>query len=330
MAKNSQLNRQWQLLKILETFRFGITIEELTQKAECSRRTIERDLAELVDTGFPISNSVGDFGKKLWKLEKNFLESDKFVVNPTEMVSIHLAKQCLSSLTGTCFGQGMEQLLKKITALLPQKALEYFLDLDDSFYVKHFDIKSNEIEIENLETIRKAIESSKVIQMEYTPDQQNINYTVEFHPYGLIMYEGSMYMIGMSLRAQDLRTFKVKRLRNITILNKTFQKPEDFSLERCVSSSFGIMYNQTKKTTIRCKFTDWATRLLREQKWHRTQIIEKDTGQELIASFLLNTTTEFKRWILGFGHYAKVLEPKSLRKSLVEELQETLDNYSRR
>lgn len=55
VAKGSQLARQWQLLRVLESFRFGISIEDISEKVECSRRTVERDLVTLHNIGFPIS-----------------------------------------------------------------------------------------------------------------------------------------------------------------------------------------------------------------------------------------------------------------------------------
>ena len=327
MAISSQLSRQWQLMRILENFRFGISVDELAQKVECSRRTVERDLDVLRQLGFPISAETKDFGKKFWLLERHFLESDKFLISPTEMVSLHLAKQCLAPLAGTSFGEGLEKLLTKIKTLLPQKALNYFNRLDEAFYVKYFDIESNAKESSHLEIIRKAIDNNNIIQILYKPDPEIEGYKTEFHPYGLVLYEGSMYLIGYSVYAEALRTYKVKRLAEVQTTKKTFQRPEDFSLEHCMRGSFGIMYKKIKPTTVRCEFRDWAARMLREQKWHRTQVIEQDSGNKLIASFLLDTTTEFMKWILGFGPLVRVLEPEEFKAEVMQSLNKTLGNY---
>jgi predicted DNA-binding transcriptional regulator YafY len=327
MADGAQLARQWQLLRILEQFRFGISVDDIADRVECSRRTVERDLATLYEIGFPISCETRDIGKKFWHVEQNFLESDKLIVGPTEMISMHLAKQCMAPLSSTCFGEGLEQLWGKIKSLLPRKALNYFAGLDEKFYVKFFDVDSNPNETTNLESFRKAINNNQVVSVEYNPDRKSSGYKMEFHPYGLVLYEGSMYVIGYSVQAQALRTFKIKRLTSVETTKKTFKKPEDFSLERCVSSSFGIHYKEINRITVRCEFRDWAARLIREQKWHRTQVIEKDSGNKVVVSFLLDATTEFKKWILGFGPVVKVLEPKQLRNEMKDLLNKTLQNY---
>lgn len=65
IAISSQLSRQWQLLRILESFRSGISVDGLAEKVERSRRTVERDLAGLRQVGFPISCEEQRFyGKK--------------------------------------------------------------------------------------------------------------------------------------------------------------------------------------------------------------------------------------------------------------------------
>ncbi|RKY08245.1 MAG: hypothetical protein DRP56_04460, partial [Planctomycetota bacterium] len=146
----------------------------------------------------------------------------------------------------------------------------------------------------------------------YSRDEGNREFTTEFHPYGLIVYENSFYLIGYSQEAQDIRTYKLQRLKEIKLTQKPFTSPDDFSLEQCIKGGFGIIYDPAKKrTTIRCEFRDWAARVVREQKWHRTQVIEKDDGETVLASFLLDSTEEFKRWVLGFGAYMTVVEPKS-------------------
>jgi len=74
VTKGSQLARQWQLLRILESFRFGVSIEDIAKQIKISRRTIEHDLSTLRKIGFPISCVSREFGKKFWMLErKKFL-----------------------------------------------------------------------------------------------------------------------------------------------------------------------------------------------------------------------------------------------------------------
>ena len=74
-------------------------------------------------------------------------------------------------------------------------------------------------------------------------------------------------------------------------------------------------------------FDVWAARVIREQKWHRTQVIESDEGDRIVVSFLLDSTVEFKRWILGFGPCARVIEPQETIDEIVAMLHSSLQMY---
>jgi predicted DNA-binding transcriptional regulator YafY len=329
MGRGNQLIRQWQLLKTLQNHRYGISIDELMERAHCTRRTVERDLAVLKEVNFPISAEVKDFGKKLWKLEPNFLNSQDLIIGITEIVSLHLAQQLLSPLAGTHLGDGLEQFWKKIEMLLPKKAIEHFMDLDETLYVKA-PVKENfASQGKVLQIIDKGTTEGKVLKINYCKSPGEKPSQILYHPYGMVLFGASLYVIGYSATAQAIRTLKVQRMAGAEVTDMSFVRPKDFSLEHCVSHSFGIITLGEKPVTIRCRFHDWAAQMVREQKWHGSQIIEKDNGKGLVASFLLENTVEFKRWMLGFGATASVIEPQTFREEMTQTLQATLKNYKK-
>ena len=64
----STLARQWRLLKLLIFAPKGFTIKELVAVLGMSEKTVRRDLAFLKQVGFDVSESVGDFGRKFWRI----------------------------------------------------------------------------------------------------------------------------------------------------------------------------------------------------------------------------------------------------------------------
>jgi predicted DNA-binding transcriptional regulator YafY len=327
MAQGKQLARQWQILRILENHRFGISLEELSEKAEVTRRTIERDLSSLAEMGFPIQSETRDNGKKFWKLKKQFLETDSLIFSPTEIVSFYLANKLINPLAGTCLGDSWEGFLKKLQSLFPKAALNYFSELDEIFYVKSSQT-SKPVSSTFIETIRKAIKDSKVIEFDYLRDNSEGNLSIVLHPYGLIVHENAFYVIGFSEGVEGIRTYKLQRMQSITLTRKAFKRPDDFSIEKMFKGSFGMFYGQQKKPiTVRCELRGWAARMVREQKWHRTQVIEKDDENAVIVSFLLSSTIEFIRWVLGFGPMAYVIEPEDVKNEVLKHLQSSISNY---
>jgi predicted DNA-binding transcriptional regulator YafY len=70
---------------------------------------------------------------------------------------------------------------------------------------------------------------------------------------------------------------------------------------------------------------------IREHKWHPSQKILKDCtrrGQDCLeAEYELSDTTEFRRWLLGFGRFAVVLKPKKLADEMKAEFRASCQSY---
>lgn len=94
MAEISTLTRQWRLLQTLSARRHGATARELSDEMEVVDKTIRRDLQLLTKTGFPLTEIVGEYGRKSWKLDGGpGIPTLKF--NLTEVLSLYLARRFL-------------------------------------------------------------------------------------------------------------------------------------------------------------------------------------------------------------------------------------------
>lgn len=323
MARGIQLKRQWQILLLLQNNRFGIGIDQITSELDCSRRTIERDLSNLKEIGFPVSCEEREFGKKFWKIERGFLSSDKLLIEPTEIIGLYLANQYLAN---NPYSKGLIQLWKKVSKFLPVSALNYFSDLGETIYIKNA-TGTPSCGQDHLYLIQDAINKKQILELKYEASKGKDPFSMMFHPYGLVLLGNISYIVGHSEYAKEERTLKLQRIKEVRLTKKKFSVPKDFSLNKRFKGSFGIMYSNGKAVTIRCKFSHYAAQRIREEKWHSTQVIEKDNVDSLIASFLLNNTTEFKGWIMSLGSQVTVLEPLDFRKEVEDNLKATLKNY---
>ena len=66
----SPLARQWRVLKLLTFAPKGFTVKELVAVSGMSEKTIRRDLVFLKQVGFDISETVEDYGRKLWRVRR--------------------------------------------------------------------------------------------------------------------------------------------------------------------------------------------------------------------------------------------------------------------
>jgi predicted DNA-binding transcriptional regulator YafY len=325
MARGESLFRQWELIKVLQAHRFGVSTEELAARLECNRRTVQRDLGVLQDI-FPISHEQRDRGKRFWKLAQNTVESEQLQLTMTEMLSLFLSQQLLLPLAGTQFGDGLQTALQKIRALLPARALTYFEGLDGSFFIKNLANHDYSGQDKEIRILNEAIVSQKCVKVIYRSASRGRETISEFHPYGMVLLHASLYCIGYLACYEEVRTLKVARIKGLTRLEKCFEKPVDFTLDGHLQGAFGV-FQTGKKQKIRVEFTGWAATNVREMQWHPSQKIIKDGKDAVVVTFDLGNTVEFKRWVLGFGRCARVLSPKELAADLRNELKQAYSRY---
>lgn len=325
MARGDNLFRQWELIKVLQAHRFGVSTEDLCARLECNKRTVQRDLGVLRDI-FPISYEQRDRGKRYWKLDHNTIESEQLQLTMTEMLSLFLSQQLLLPLAGTQFGNGLQTALQKIRALLPTRALTHFEGLDGSFFIKNLANHDYSGQDKEIRILNEAILSQKCVKVIYRSASKGRETISEFHPYGMVLLHASLYCIGYLACYKAVRTLKVARIKGLTRLEKCFEKPVDFTLDGHLQGTFGVFQTQ-KPRRIRVAFTGWAATNVREMQWHSTQKIVKDGKDTVVATFELGNTVEFKRWVLGFGCHATVLAPKELAEEVRHELKQAHGNY---
>ena len=318
MARGESLVRQWNVLKVLQAHRFGIPSDQLAARVGCSKRQVPRDLAVLQETGFPISHETRDFGKRFWKLPADF-GREPLILSVTEMLSLYLGQQFLTPLAGTPFGLGLGTALEKIQALLPADALEHFAELKETLLVKMIARPDYTACGKQIGILNQAIAEGKIVSIRYRPADRPEPIAGDFCPYGLVVLGVSLYCIGFLEADGDIRTLKISRLEGLELTGRSFDRPGDFSLEEHLRGSFGIFASGTSRR-IRVRCGGWAARTVRELRWHPSQRIVEDDGNQLVAQFELANTVEFKRWVLGFGRHAVVLTPAGLAREVAEEL----------
>jgi len=328
MARGEPLIRQWNLIKALQAHRFGISADELAERLGCSKRQVQRDLNVLQSVGFPLIYDVRDFGKRFWKLSPQFIEREELMLSMTEILSLFLSRQLLAPLAGTQFGDGLASALAKIKALLPKSALKYFDNVNNSLLVKSIARHDYSAHDKQISTINEAIAGSRVVKMRYRSASTGRIIESLFHPYGLVLFGLNLYCIGYLADRNDVRTLKVARIEAVEPTNDTFKRPDGFSIEAYLQGSFGV-FSPGRPQTVVVRFTGWAATNVREHQWHPSQKILHGGKDRLVVQFELADTTEFRRWVLGFGRHATVLRPESLARELEQELLEAAELYAR-
>ncbi len=133
-------------------------------------------------------------------------------------------------------------------------------------------------------------------------------------PYHLTLHGGGFYLVGYCHLRQAVRIFAVERIRECEVLAARFDRPKTFDVDKYLEGAWGIIRGDI--VTVKVLFVRALARYIRDRLWHPTQTFRELDGGRLEMTLRVADTLEVRRWILGFGSEAEVLEPAALREAL--------------
>jgi len=328
MADSVPLLRQWTLLQTLSARRNGVTLREMSNETAVSQKTIFRDLQLLRRVGFPVQETVGDHGRKHWKLDgAGGLPALGFTLE--EAAALYLGRQFLEGLAGTLFWSGAQSAFRKIQAALGEPALRHLAKLAAAVYLKTHALTDYSGRATLIDQLMVAIEDRRLTVITYQSLRTTEPVTLyDLHPYALVHHRGALYVIGWSKDHDDIRTFKVDRISHVEVHGLQFERPADFDPARFLAHSFGIFDGHHPPQTARVRFSPAVVRILQEKTFHPSQRLHPQTDGSTVAEFALSSFEEFQSWLLSFGPHAEVLEPEGLRNAMHSALAAALTLYA--
>jgi proteasome accessory factor B len=290
-----------------------------------AEKTIRRDLLLFQNLGFPLEEESGDFGRKTWKMDGS--RQLPIACTFDEAVALHMARQFLEPLAGTYFWEAALDIFGKIRASFSEKALDYLNQFHMLFHhatVGSCDYSKKACVIDDLS---QAIRAEIAVHIVYQSQRATEPATRDVHPYALVYYRHSLYLVAYAPEHDAIRHYKVDRIESVDVRSQfPFRKPADFNINDHLAGSFGIFHGDDD-IAVTVRFLPTVARYVEEKQWHRSATYERRRDGSLIARFRLSTVEEFKSWILSFGPNAIVLEPASLRERIARELEAMLNQY---
>jgi predicted DNA-binding transcriptional regulator YafY len=178
-----------------------------------------------------------------------------------------------------------------------------------------------------LEPIIEAIEKNQAIRIYYLPFYEDKPYFNEVHPYLLKEHGFRWYLVGLNEFKGQVRTYALDRIRDIKAAEGINYVPPEFDAEKYFKHAIGIIAPEGVPALIKLAVQKTQAQYLITQPWHDSQNIEEETEEEVIFSFRVHPTYEFRSLVLSLGKDGRIVEPASLREELKSELAEMLDRY---
>jgi proteasome accessory factor B len=320
--------RQWEILRTLESSRFGKTIQELAGDRGVTQRTIRRDLAALEQAGFPLESTEGA-GAHRWKLSRRVTPDLNQTFTVAELSALYFSRTLIECLAGTPFHGDLKKAFDKLQEALTPKMRDFLNKLPAFLGAKtEPNVKLRDRETQAL--VAKLLEATlhqRRVEMRYHSFKSRTvkEYVVE--PYRLVYAQGGLYLIANVPQYQAQRTFAIERIKKLTVLDERFVAPEG-AAQHVFSNSLGV--NVGEPSHIEIEFAPAVAPYVRERQWHQSQKIRACADGSIVLTLDVCDDQALRSWVMGFGSGARVLAPERLARTLFNELDRARSIYAER
>jgi proteasome accessory factor B len=298
----------------------GISAADIAKQIGVSKRTVYRDLENIdLDGGLPIWNADGKFGLE----EGAFLPPLALTLH--EAMAFFLAARLLSKATDELDTEIIGAFVK-LAQVLPPVLAEQLQETADAFS----DTPSDEAFTRVLRGLTQALADRRIVELDYDSgvyDPSRGMRRVRLHPYAIepSAHTRALYVIGWDEERQARRTYKVERIRTVSLTPATFPaQPPAVAAE--MRNAWDVVGDDTP-VAIAIRFDPSVAQRVAETRWHPSQVEEFEADGSLLWRARVSGVLEIRSWILGWGPDAEVLEPAALRAWVAQRHAEAAGRY---
>jgi len=213
-----------------------------------------------------------------------------------ELVALLVAAQVMDQYRGTPFEQDLRKALAKISEILPA-TIEVPLDaLTGCLSVLPRVQTTYDPEI--FRVLVTAVRQSRQLSMVYWTAGRNETQRRTFDPYDLVLApDDDWCLIGHCHLRNDIRLFKVQRVRSAVETGECFCRPAGFKARDYMAESFGTIRGEGDFHVV-LRFTRAYAGRIAEKQWHAGQVVEPQPDGSLILRLHVNDLHLIKRWVM--------------------------------
>jgi predicted DNA-binding transcriptional regulator YafY len=293
----------------------GLKIDEIGRKCNISKRTIYRDLIALEsELGVP----VWENNKKRGLSQDYYLPPIKLTLN--EAFNIFIAARLLQKHLYDYNPSSIGTFMKLIT-ITPEPLKSQLKNAIDDMekYVR------DDVKIRNINKLIQAWLSHNKVKIRYQDTifgPEPLELIIDPYFIEPIFTAHSFIIIAYSNENKSIYTFKLAHIiGDIQICAETYEIPSDFNPFDFMNSPI-IGNDDTKILDIKLRFKKNRGEVVTKTIWHPSQKVELQADGSFIVQYVIQDTTDFRAWILGFGTDVEVLEPQSYR----NQIKDMIDN----
>jgi predicted DNA-binding transcriptional regulator YafY len=310
-GKRDRAARLVRVATLLAAHPDGMRPGDIADRLGMSVRNVYRDLHALEDE---VDMGVWSEGGKWGVLQSTFLPALKLTLS--EAMAVFLAARLMVRYADK-YDPDLGSAFEKLEEGLPGSLREHVArSLDVLQRAPH-----DPAFIEHVHALTRAWADRRVVEIEYeTAAYEGRPGEVSRRIVRPWLIEPSLqthalYLIGWDEDRNGMRTFKIERIRSVSVTPRSFERPEATGLEAELRRGWDIIADQPP-VEVRLRFSKAVADRVAETRWHAQQRIERQADGSLSWSTTVSGTIEIRLWILSWGDEVEVLEPGALREDV--------------
>ena len=304
----SRLNKADDIIELglmFQSSSCGISINDIAEKFECSRRSAERMKTVLFEKFPEKVEEVPSYDrKKRWRFKKGTMNC-LISFSANDFANLEYLKN-LSNNEGK--KKEIDELVEKIKALTPQQNMtglnndiSAILETEGVAVRQYSGVK---VEAKILEMLRNSMLAFKKIKFNYLEKDVTLN------PYGIVI-SGKYYLVGFNENRKALRTYKIDKIKDLEVLDEYFDKDEVFNLKDWCNNSFGIY--QEEPLNIVLEFNKEVKEDVLNYHFHPTQKVKELKNGNVEVRFTSGGTYAICQELFKWGTNVKVKSPEDFK-----------------
>jgi predicted DNA-binding transcriptional regulator YafY len=284
-----------------------ITGAEIARRLEVDGRTVRRYITMLQDMGIPVEGERGRAGG--YRLYAGFKLPPMMFTNEEALaliLSLRVAQQ--TTLTGATLA--VEGALAKVERVLPQMLRQQVSDILETLDIDLSTPAGVPASPAIVAALSAGVRQSRGVLLRHRAyDGAESERAID--PYNIVYRVGRWYAVGYCRLRQDIRTFRLDRVLEATLLDDIFERPKEFDarkhIERALAATPGIY---RVEAVFQASMTEVAPHVPRALG----ELFPTEDGVRLVC--FVQQLSWIAGFLVGMPHPLRIVMPEELRSEM--------------
>ena len=296
---------------------------------EAERRAIYRDIAALRDV-FGMDIEGGQGGK--YRLLSRQFEFDDLrllaeCVHAAKFISASKAKELVKTISGFCSTYQAEELQKEVFLCDRVKTTRNNILLTVGIIHAAMAIKQDGKPHTPQKITFKCLKYT--LQDKGTQVERRKGAAYKVSPYRLMINEGNYYLLAFDDKSQEIRTYRVDRMKDVTAINEPREGAKIFSeldVESYIRRVFSMFGGKQKRVSI-CFINPLLDTAIERFGTGPDVFYRQEDERHFVVSADVEVSDQFFAWVCGFGKRATIISPSDVVEGMRKFLEDIAARY---